>query len=449
MKRKLGIQDFADFIVQREGISRTEAETFVRAFFDVIEQGLEEDKFVKIKGLGTFKLIAVSERESININTGERFQISGHTKVSFTPDASMKELVNRPFAHFEAVDLNDDTDTKEFEEIDDEMQAERENVEEEDDTNDEEDVEEVSQEDDEPQLSKKLTVAVSSSQNSINLPTSIEESSHTVEDTSSTPSFAKDEEATDNKEEQPINIVSANDENNSAETNESDAETNKESAEDIIVTTPQSLQTPQPTIEETLEDKEREQKNSNATVQATQGYVYGEVPSPRKRNWWKMVAILCGILVLMALSYFAGYYRMLCPGCSEFSIMDSWSKSESSTPKQIASPTQPKTTNKPQQTFIADSATTSKLNNSPKEKTQVTPASTTTNENSKKLEISDKAPQKYEIPTTHIVKAGDNVYRISRKYYGSDAYAERIIKENNLKDANTIVVGMQLKMPRP
>ena len=72
MKRKLGIQDFAEIIEQREGISRTEAENFVRAFFDVVEQGLEEDKFVKIKGLGTFKLIAVSERESVNINTGER-----------------------------------------------------------------------------------------------------------------------------------------------------------------------------------------------------------------------------------------------------------------------------------------------------------------------------------------------------------------------------------------
>lgn len=449
MKRKLGIQDFADFIVQREGISRTEAETFVRAFFDVIEQGLEEDKFVKIKGLGTFKLIAVSERESININTGERFQISGHTKVSFTPDASMKELVNRPFAHFEAVDLNDDTDTKEFEEIDDEMQAEGDNVEEDDDTNDEEDIEEMSKEDDEPQLSEKVTVAASFPQNNVNLPTSTEEYSQTEEDTSSTPSFAKDEETTDNKEEQPINIVSANDENNSAETNESDAETNKDSAEDIIVTTPQSLQTPHPTIEETSEDYEPEQQNLNATVQATQGYVYGEVPSPRKRNWWKTVAILCGILVLMVLSYFAGYYRMLCPGCSEFSIMDSWSKSDSSTPKQMVSSTLPKTTNKPQQTSIADSATTSNSNNTPKEKTQETPASTTTSENSYKSENSDKVPQKDAIPATHIVKAGDNVYRISRKYYGSDAYAERIIKANNLKDANTIVVGMQLKMPRP
>ena len=124
MKKKLTLQDFADYIAQNEGVDKTTAEAFVRAFFDIIEEGLIDDKFVKIKGFGTFKLVAVSERESVNINTGERFQISGHTKVSFTPDSTMKELVNRPFAHFEAVDLNDDTDTKEFEVIDEEMEEE-------------------------------------------------------------------------------------------------------------------------------------------------------------------------------------------------------------------------------------------------------------------------------------------------------------------------------------
>ena len=124
MKKKPTLQDFADYIAQSEGVDKTTAEAFVRAFFDIIEEGLIDDKFVKIKGFGTFKLVAVSERESVNINTGERFQISGHTKVSFTPDSTMKELVNRPFAHFEAVDLNDDTDTKEFEVIDEEMEEE-------------------------------------------------------------------------------------------------------------------------------------------------------------------------------------------------------------------------------------------------------------------------------------------------------------------------------------
>ena len=88
-----------------ETLDKKTCEAFARTLFEVVEEALLSDKFVKVKGFGTFKLVAVSDRESVNINTGERFQISGHTKISFTPDNSMKDLVNRPFAHFEAVDI--------------------------------------------------------------------------------------------------------------------------------------------------------------------------------------------------------------------------------------------------------------------------------------------------------------------------------------------------------
>ena len=109
MDNKILLQDIADFLCYRSGITKREAEQFVRAFFEVIEQGLERDQYVKIKGFGTFKLVEVGQRESVNINTGERFQINGHTKVSFTPDTSLKDLVNRPFSHFQTVILNDET----------------------------------------------------------------------------------------------------------------------------------------------------------------------------------------------------------------------------------------------------------------------------------------------------------------------------------------------------
>ena len=121
MKKKLLLQDISDLLVQPGHAGKKDADNFVRAFFDIVEQGLLEDQFVKIKGLGTFKLVSVSDRESVNINTGERFQISGHTKISFTPDNAMKELVNRPFSHFEAVDLSEETDTAEFDLIDQEI----------------------------------------------------------------------------------------------------------------------------------------------------------------------------------------------------------------------------------------------------------------------------------------------------------------------------------------
>ena len=114
MDNKILLQDIADFLCYRSGITKREAEQFVRAFFEVIQQGLERDQYVKIKGFGTFKLVEVDQRESVNINTGERFQINGHTKVSFTPDTSLKDLVNRPFSHFQTVILNDETAIEEL-----------------------------------------------------------------------------------------------------------------------------------------------------------------------------------------------------------------------------------------------------------------------------------------------------------------------------------------------
>jgi hypothetical protein len=90
-------------------MTKKDAEAFVKEFFLLIEQALENEKTVKIKGLGTFKLIDVDSRESVNVNTGERFQIKGHTKVSFSPDANLRDTINKPFAHFETVVLNENT----------------------------------------------------------------------------------------------------------------------------------------------------------------------------------------------------------------------------------------------------------------------------------------------------------------------------------------------------
>ena len=103
MNKKLLPSELAELLSARKGTTRKSNEAFVRGFFELIEEALQNESFVKIKGFGTFKLVNVSERESVKINTGERFQISGHSKVTFTPDNTLKELVNKPFSHFETV----------------------------------------------------------------------------------------------------------------------------------------------------------------------------------------------------------------------------------------------------------------------------------------------------------------------------------------------------------
>lgn len=107
---KTALQLIADTVAKKHKITVKEAEKFVSAMFDIMNEGLKTDKLVKVKGLGTFKVQAVKPRESVNVNTGERVLIEGHDKVSFTPDATMKELVNKPFAQFETVVLNDGVD---------------------------------------------------------------------------------------------------------------------------------------------------------------------------------------------------------------------------------------------------------------------------------------------------------------------------------------------------
>lgn len=115
MSDKITIQDIIELLAEKHGMNKKDAEAFVKGIFDLIEEALASEKYVKVKGLGTFKLTEVESRESVNVNTGERFQIQGHNKISFTPDTTMKDLINKPFAHFETVILNENTqleDTK-------------------------------------------------------------------------------------------------------------------------------------------------------------------------------------------------------------------------------------------------------------------------------------------------------------------------------------------------
>lgn len=452
MKKKLTLQDFADYIAQSEGVDKTTAETFVRAFFDIIEEGLIDDKFVKIKGFGTFKLVAVSERESVNINTGERFQISGHTKVSFTPDSTMKELVNRPFAHFEAVDLNDDTDTKEFEVIDEEMEEEEldegdnadidttatdDSADNSDDQDqDTADTAETPNTNEEQEPAVTATTPVTTAGNAQNEPeqpgitdddNGLEAAKEVVDAEDEAPAEPDNSKSDDkHREEQELQPAAQTD---TAE------QAHDEEEKDIVVTTPA------PINNQTASSAGTDNQNTNASV----GYTYSEVPGPHKRNWWKVTTAILGILILMAASYFAGYYRMLCPNCND--NIDEPIAADSNATNTL--PVSPQAQPQPVDTTKSSSPTDTAV------KTATRPAATqaeaaapkTEDAEAAKTAKANHAKEATTRPTTHKVKVGDNVYRIARKYYGSDEYAEKIIKANHLKDANNITVGMDLKLP--
>ena len=108
MDNKINLSQLADLLSQAGGMSKAASEQFVKNFFDIISQSVLTEGVVKVKGLGTFKLVDMEDRESVNVNTGERFTIEGHQKISFVPDADLKDRINKPFASFETVEITEE-----------------------------------------------------------------------------------------------------------------------------------------------------------------------------------------------------------------------------------------------------------------------------------------------------------------------------------------------------
>ena len=105
MNNKINLSQLADLLAQAGGMSKTASEQFVKNFFEIISQNVLSDGLVKVKGFGTFKIVQLEDRESVNVNTGERFTIEGHQKISFVPDSELKERINKPFSAFETMEI--------------------------------------------------------------------------------------------------------------------------------------------------------------------------------------------------------------------------------------------------------------------------------------------------------------------------------------------------------
>ena len=121
---RLTIQEIAKVLITKNGLEQSEANRFATELFAVIQERLEKNDLVKVKGLGTFKVITVEARESVSVRTGSRVMIEEHSKITFTPDATMKELVNKPFSQFETVPLNDNVEFDDLKEQDDDAEFE-------------------------------------------------------------------------------------------------------------------------------------------------------------------------------------------------------------------------------------------------------------------------------------------------------------------------------------
>lgn len=426
MKQKLLLSDFAQWLSEKEGITKKEAQTFLRTLFQIVEQGLTDDQFVKIKGLGTFKLVTVNERESVNINTGERFQIGEHNKIAFIPDASMKEIINRPFAHFESVDLSDETDTAELDAVDEAVKQEFPPISEEETSTAEESIPttvevitESSHPTSLPEKQKDVTEEVSEESNlTEEIPTEIATITESLE-----------EKKAEEKAEETETHAQAEETETLAQA-EAMAITAKETASESQAS--EENLTPEETPIQVVSTSEKtDAMGTEAEISVSQPTTLTVSGAPieeeedTRRPWLRRTLMALFVLLLCTASYFAGYYRLLCPPCA------------STAPTAPAAKVQP------------DSAQAKKPQAAKKDSAAVSAASQTASKPLNEAKDSVKQPQKQEeaVTRTHTIRVGDNLSRIARKYYGDDHYVDFIIRKNNLKNADNIHVGKVLVLP--
>ena len=398
-----------------ETLDKKTCEAFARTLFEVVEEALLSDKFVKVKGFGTFKLVAVSDRESVNINTGERFQIEGHTKVSFIPDNTLKEEINRPFAHFETIDLSDETEQAELDAID-------------------------------------AAAAEEALEN--------EEAEETVEEVAEEmPAAEPAEEVVEEEvmEEVPEEVLK-----------EEPVEEAEEPMEEPVATEPQTIVTAEkkeeepakaeePAADATLESEKAPEPEAEEQEEAPTAlpvsYEYTEQPPRRPFNWWKAIGVFFFVLTLMLLSYFAGYYRLLCPciiGLPE------WTEPQ---PAQPAAKVQPAKTAPAKPQPAPAETTAPKISENPlnsenpeqpesRKSKPAKPDPAPRKQQSAPAEVAPAPPADTTVATQpHTVARGETLYSIARKYYGSDKYVNVIIRHNRIKNPNNIEKGTTLQIP--
>lgn len=445
MEKKILLQELFDAIAAHEHITKKKAEALVRAFFEVAEEGLSADNFVKIKGFGTFKIVAVSERESVNINTGERFQIDGHSKISFTPDNYLKELVNRPFSHFQTTVINEDTDLEELESVQDE-----------------------------PTPTEEIIISTTEKSNSSVV--NAEEDS-TLEEIAGTDETAKIEEATKEETaviyeqeeltdtpihfEEPEEIIAASLE--PAVTSQENITENDgacESAQPL----PQEEETPQDS-QETKEDEnltateaesiDAESEEESVTSEETEPQ---EMPK-HKCKWCKTLLLSLIIVLLMAGSYFAGYFRILCP-CEFTSIFNELVQPDTITTKSDSTPNIDSVQKEVEEETIEvnrvdkqnDSPDAMPPSNQP-EQASAQPEAISGNIQSSESSYNGKQVEggKYIIigtQETYTISKGETLRTIAERFWGSRGYAAYIIAHNDFANPDNVAAGTVIKIPR-
>lgn len=399
MSNKLSIQDLASAYAEKSGTDQKSALAFVKTVFEIVEEFISTDKVVKIKGFGTFKLISVSDRESVNVNTGERIVIAGHTKLSFTPDATLRDAVNRPFADFETTPINENTSIEAMEKLPSHNEALP--------------SEEGSEDYAEEQNLVVVEETVLEEPSSPELPTSYDESVETV-------ASAEDERVGEDLQ------VETKEEAMPVETNDEamPVETKEEVLPVIPVHKPNDDNPSYPMSEEPIADP---------------------VPGKAGKSHAWLYTIIT--LLLMAVSYVGGHYQIL----NNISI-DLYTETHSDAPQEKE--TSPEETDN--LLLSEEMADTLQNDTSAVDSTLAPSPAVPAAPQEDPAEIAKYFPQvpggEYWIVGdagyVHHMQVGETLYRIARKELGDQNLVRYLIVFNKFEDPNIIHTGDPIRIPK-
>ncbi len=462
---KINWQDLAAELATRTGMQRRDAETFVRSFFDTLGQAIIDEKSVKIKTLGTFKMVEVQERESVNVNTGERFTISGHVKIGFLPDNALKELVNKPFADFQTVVLNEKTTAEDMEKIDKKYEAyvseseEEEEEEKSDEATSSYEAETAKEVASEPTIQQEEEKE-DNKPTSDSLPTAIGENPSQLPTEDNSCQLPKEEEKEEEEEEEIV--VVAKEEEVKEPCTQKEPETPSEEADSTSI----HSQKPQSTAQDTPSCQAMQ---SEKVVYAPKEPENSRIP---QHNIWRTLFLALVSILIMIACYMIGYLRLinmswLCmPPAEELSeqpvmplpieqTTTGTSDIDTSVTKQVTDTSYAKSQETPGKENTVKQA--DPTNTSAKEATHesTTQKETQTDNRNKQLQAAKNYPQveggKYLITgvlKTRVMKHGENLYRIAHQEYGRKSAVEYIKVLNKLSNPDTIPVGYEIKLPR-
>ena len=415
MNRKLLLQEVADAFAQRANISKKKAEAFCRAFFDLIEEELTHESFVKIKGFGTFKVITVNERESININTGERIRIDSHAKLSFVPDSQLKDLINKPFADFQTITLQDRTTEEELTKAEIKIEQEvstSQSLQQKSTFNQKECYQkEIDNNSDTigpigPTNHQKENLSFREASNRpVKEDTCLPDLNTGSNDLSSGGKISPLPTQT----EAPSNHLIAIDGSEDKKL-EIDPSKKYHTNEEVMEDASQSVQT--------ADEQDATSSNQN-------------LPSQSKSRWFKSIALFSIFILQAIFCYYAGYYRWFCTYEKNTALP------QSATGQEMAA-SQPQSSPQMQ----------SKKTESSNYKQEKIAEADTINYDKAYPQLPDGRFQIIGILSTHELQKGENIYHLAKEVYGDKSYAIYIFTFNQLKNPDLVPIGTKLKLPK-